>query len=158
MGQRFSIPIDGAGESAQDDILQILLHKPGDAPRSVSRVYIVGEIASVLHILHFTDLSNIQPVYYDKTYHAIPEQGGEKAYELLRKAMKEENKIAIAKTVLGTKEKLLALIPTDDDIMIETMYFADEVKEAPQAIRWARLAAFLGLSGRNGKLYRIWAP
>lgn len=88
-----------------------------------------------IHILHFTDLSNIQPVYYDKTYHAIPEQGGEKAYELLRKAMKEENKIAIAKTVLGTKEKLLALIPTDDDIMIETMYFADEVKEAPQAIR-----------------------
>ena len=62
-----------------------------------------------IHILHFTDLSNIQPVYYDKTYHAIPEQGGEKAYELLRKAMKEENKIAIAKTVLGTKEKLPAL-------------------------------------------------
>ena len=46
----------------------------------------MGEVASVLHILHFTDLSNIQPVYYDKTYHAIPEQGGEKAYELLRKA------------------------------------------------------------------------
>ena len=49
-----------------------------------------------IHILHFTDLSNIRPVYYDKTYHAIPEQGGEKAYELLRKAMKEENKIAWA--------------------------------------------------------------
>jgi len=87
-----------------------------------------------IHILHFTNLSNIRPVYYDKTYHAIPEQGGEKAYELLRKAMKEENKIAIAKTVLGTKEKLLALIPTDDDIMVETMYFADEVKEAPKEI------------------------
>lgn len=109
MGQRFFIPVEWTGKSAQDDILQILLHKPGDAPRSISRIYIVGEIARVLHILHFTDLSNIQPVYYDKTYHAIPEQGGEKAYELLRKAMKEENKIAIAKTVLGTKEKLLAL-------------------------------------------------
>ena len=88
-----------------------------------------------IHILHFTDLSSIRPVYYDKTYHAIPEQGGEKAYELLRKAMKEENKIAIAKTVLSTKEKLLALIPTDDDIMVETMYFADEVKEAPKEIQ-----------------------
>lgn len=49
--------------------------------------------------------------------------------------MKEENKIAIAKTVLDTKEKLLALIPTDDDIMVETMYFADEVKEAPKEIQ-----------------------
>lgn len=87
-----------------------------------------------IHILHFTDLSAIRPVFYDKTYHAIPEQGGEKAFELLRKAMKEEGKVAIAKTVLGTKEKLLALIATDDGIMIETMFFNDEVKEAPKKI------------------------
>lgn len=53
-----------------------------------------------------------------------PEAGGDKAFELLRKAMKDENKIAIAKTVMGTKEKLLTLIPTDNGILIETMFFA----------------------------------
>ena len=52
--------------------------------------------------------------------------------ELLRRAMKDENKVANAKTVLGTKEKLLALIPTDTGILIETMFFAEEVKEAPK--------------------------
>lgn len=87
-----------------------------------------------IHILHFTDLHAIRPVYYDKTYHTIPEQGGDKAYELLRRAMMEEGKIAIAKTVMGTREKLLALIPTEDGILVETLFFADEVKEAPKEI------------------------
>ena len=85
-----------------------------------------------IHILHFTDLQSIRPIYFDKTYHAIPEQGGDKAFELLRRAMKEEGKIAVAKTVIGTKEKLLALLPTDDGILIETLFFSDEIKEVPR--------------------------
>lgn len=91
-----------------------------------------SEKDKTIHILHFTDLTNIRPLYFDKTYHAVPEQGGDKAFELLRRAMKEENKVAIAKTVMGTKEKLLALIPTDDGILTETLFFADEIKEAPK--------------------------
>lgn len=87
-----------------------------------------------IHILHFTDLRGIRPVYFDKTYHAVPEQGGDKAYELLRRAMLEEQKIAIAKTVLGTKEKLLALLPTEDEILVETLFFFDEIKEAPKEL------------------------
>ena len=84
-----------------------------------------SEKDKTIHILHFTDLNSIRPIYYDKTYHAVPEAGGDKAFELLRKAMKDENKVAVAKTVMGTKEKLLTLIPTDDGILIETMFFAD---------------------------------
>lgn len=87
-----------------------------------------------IHILHFTDLHAIRPIYYEKTYHAIPEQGGDKAFELLRRAMQDEGKVAIAKTVLGTKEKLLALIPTDEGILVETLFFADEVKAAPKEL------------------------
>ena len=85
-----------------------------------------------IQILHFTDLPNVRPIYFDKTYHALPEQGGDKAYELLRRAMLDENKIAIAKTVMGTKEKLLALIPTEHEILVETLFFADEIKDAPR--------------------------
>lgn len=85
-----------------------------------------------IQILHFTDLKNVAPIYFDKTYHAIPEQGGDKAFELLRRAMLEQNKIAIAKTELGTKEKLLALIPTGKGLLVETLFFADEIKDAPK--------------------------
>ena len=85
-----------------------------------------------IRILHFTDLKNVPPIYFDKTYHAIPEQGGDKAFELLRRAMIAEKKIGIAKTVMGTQEKLLALIPTEKGIFAETLFFEDEIKDAPK--------------------------
>lgn len=85
-----------------------------------------------IQILHFTDLDSIQPIFYDKTYHTVPETGGEKAFELLRTAMKEENKVAVAKTVMGNKETLLAIMPTEDGIRMETMFYADEIKELPK--------------------------
>lgn len=85
-----------------------------------------------LQIIHFTDLSSIQPIYYDKTYHVIPEPGGEKAFALLRTAMLEENKVAIARTVMGTKETMLAILATQDGMQIETMFFADEIKDIPK--------------------------
>ena len=85
-----------------------------------------------LQILIFTDISAIPPIYYEKTYHIIPEAGGEKAFALLRQAMKEENKVAVAKTVLGTKETLLAIMPTEDGMLIQTMFFDNEIKDLPK--------------------------
>lgn len=85
-----------------------------------------------IQILHFTDISKIRPIYFDKTYHAVVEAGGDKAYELLRKAMLDEKKVAIAKTVMGQSEKLLCLIPTEKGLLVETLFFGDEVKEIPK--------------------------
>ena len=82
-----------------------------------------------IQILHFAQLNQISPVYYDKTYQAVPEKGGEKAFELLRLALFSEQKIAIGKTVLGTRDTLMAIIPREDGILISTMFYADEVKE-----------------------------
>ena len=86
-----------------------------------------------IQILHFADLETINPIYYEKSYHTAPETGGEKAFELLRTAMKEESKVAIAKTVMGNKETLLALIPADDNILINTLFFEDDIKEIPKS-------------------------
>jgi len=85
-----------------------------------------------IQILHFANLNQISPVYYDKTYHAVPEAGGDKAFELLRSAMMDEQKIAIAKTVLGTKETLLALIPREEGMLVQTMSYEDEIRELPK--------------------------
>ena len=82
-----------------------------------------------IQILHFAELNQISPVYYEKTYQAAPEAGGEKAFELLRSALMAEQKIAIGKTVMGTKDTLMAIIPREEGILISTMFFADEVKE-----------------------------
>lgn len=85
-------------------------------------------------ILHFTDLHSVRPIYFDKTYHIVPTSGGEKAFTLMRQAMSEENKIAIAKTVMGNSEKLLAIIPTDEGMLAVTLFFVDEVKVIPKNI------------------------
>lgn len=82
-----------------------------------------------IQILHFAQLNQISPVYYEKTYQAAPEAGGEKAFELLRSALMAEQKIAIGKTVMGTKDTLMAIIPREDGILISTMFYADEIKE-----------------------------
>lgn len=82
-----------------------------------------------IQILHFAQLNQISPVYYDKTYQAIPEAGGEKAFELLRTALMAEQKIAIGKTVMGTKDTLMALIPREDGMLISTMFYADDIRE-----------------------------
>jgi len=87
-----------------------------------------------IQILQFADLDTINPIYYEKSYHTVPETGGEKAFELLRTAMKEENKVAIAKTVMGNKETLLAIIPVENNILVSTMYFEDDIKEIPKSI------------------------
>ncbi len=82
-----------------------------------------------IQILHFAQLNQISPVYYNKTYQAAPETGGEKAFELLRSALMAEQKIAIGKTVMGTKDTLMAIIPREDGIIISTMFYADDIKE-----------------------------
>jgi DNA end-binding protein Ku len=82
-----------------------------------------------IQILHFAQLNQISPVYYEKTYQATPEAGGEKAFELLRSALMSEQKIAIGKTVMGTKDALMAIIPREDGMLISTMYYEDDIKD-----------------------------
>ncbi len=82
-----------------------------------------------IQILHFAQLNQISPVYYDKTYQAAPEPGGEKAFELLRAALMAEQKIAIGKTVMGAKDTLMAIIPREEGILISTMFYADDIKD-----------------------------
>jgi DNA end-binding protein Ku len=82
-----------------------------------------------IQILHFAQLNQISPVYYEKTYQVVPEAGGEKAFELLRKALLSEQKIAIGKTVMGTKDTLMAVIPREDGMLIATMFYEDDIKE-----------------------------
>ena len=80
-----------------------------------------------IDIEDFVDLDQIDPVYYERPYYLVPDKGGQKAYALLRNAMRETNKVGIARVVLRTKQYLAAIRPKDDALVMETMLFADEV-------------------------------
>lgn len=88
----------------------------------------------IITIEYFTKLRTIPPEYFDKAYHLTTELAGNKAYELLRKVMYNKKVVAIAKTVIGQSEKLLALIPTKNEILMQTLFYSDEIKEIPKEI------------------------
>lgn len=88
-----------------------------------------------IHILQFCNLDEVNDIYFEKNYYAIPDAGSEKAYELLRKAMLGEHSVAIAKTVLGTKETLLALCPKEEGIVMKTLFYEDEVVDLPKSFK-----------------------
>ncbi len=87
-----------------------------------------------IHILQFAKMSEVNMIYYEKDYYAIPETGAEKAYELLRQALLSEKKVAIAKTVMGTNEKLLVLYPMKDGMIVKTLFYEDEIAAVPKQV------------------------
>jgi DNA end-binding protein Ku len=80
-----------------------------------------------IDIEDFVELDQIDPIHYERAYYLVPERGAAKAYSLLLQAMKESNKVAIARMVLRTKQYLAAIRPLDDVLCLETMLFFDEV-------------------------------
>ena len=81
-------------------------------------------------IEQFVDIAEVDPIYYDKPYYVVP-TGAEKAYAVLLTAMEQSGKAAIAKTVLGTKETLVMIRAKDGQMLLNTLFFADEVVKNP---------------------------
>jgi DNA end-binding protein Ku len=86
--------------------------------------------SATIDIEEFVDLDEIDPILYDHPYYLAPGTGGAKPYKLLVEAMREANKVAIARFVLRSKEKLVAIRAAGDALLLETMVFADEVLPA----------------------------
>lgn len=94
-----------------------------------------------IDIEDFIDLDAVDPVYFDKTYHLAPaDKAAAKPYALLREAMREANRVAIARFVMRATQHLAAIrVATDDTggedvLVLETMHFGDEVR-SPSDIR-----------------------
>ena len=82
-----------------------------------------------IDIEDFVALDDIDPIYYEATYHLAPDksEGARKAYTLLREAMEDEGKVAIGRLVMRTKQYLAAIRPYGDGLALSTMLFHDEV-------------------------------
>jgi DNA end-binding protein Ku len=88
-----------------------------------------SEKSRSIEISDFVDLDAIDPIYYRTTYFLAPEgNGSDKPYALLRRAMREANKVGVATLVMRNKEYLVAVRPEGEVLALETMFFADEVR------------------------------
>jgi DNA end-binding protein Ku len=91
------------------------------------------EKSRTIDIEDFVDIEDIDPIYYDHPYYLVPDKGAAKAYGLLLQAMRESDKVAVARVVLRSKEQLVAIRPAPGGVlMMETMIFADEVVPTDQ--------------------------
>lgn len=79
----------------------------------------------------FVQLSEIDPVYYDRPYYVVPEKGAERAFALLKEAMEADGRAGIARSVLGAKETLVALRVKNGVMYLNTMHFHEEIRPAP---------------------------
>jgi DNA end-binding protein Ku len=88
------------------------------------------EKSRTIDIEGFVDLAEIDPIYFRATYYLAPQNdGAAKAYQLLRDAMESAEKIGVASFVLRNKEYLVAIRPEADVLALETLYFADEIRD-----------------------------
>ena len=87
------------------------------------------EATQTVDIQDFVDQEEIDPMFFYKPYYLEPQKGGDKAYALLRDALKETAKVGIAKVVIKTRQYLAGVKPQDGVLVLELMHFADELAD-----------------------------
>jgi DNA end-binding protein Ku len=106
-------------------------------------VSLAPERSRTIELEEFVDLAEIDPVFYEKTYHVAPvrRMGGEKPYVLLLMALQSAGMVGIGRFVLRTKPHLVAIRPLEKTLALETLFFGDEVRSPEQfAVRPADVA------------------
>jgi DNA end-binding protein Ku len=87
--------------------------------------------ARSMDVLAFAKSSEIDPLFFDSSYFLVPEEQGRKAYQLLLKALQDKKRVAVAKITMHQREYTAFIRPYDRGLALHTMYYANEVREAP---------------------------
>ncbi|WP_026576576.1 non-homologous end joining protein Ku [Bacillus sp. UNC438CL73TsuS30] len=83
-----------------------------------------------VEIIDFVKMEQIDPIYFDRSYYMSPNEGGGKAYSLLRKALHETGKVGLAKIVIRSKEQMAVIRVYENTLVMETIHYPDEVRNA----------------------------
>jgi DNA end-binding protein Ku len=94
----------------------------------------------VIDLSAFVEAAEIDPVYYERSYYLAPDERAEKPYALLMKAMERKHLTAVATITIRNKEQLCAIRPKDGAMMLETLYYPDEVRATEVDIGGAKVS------------------
>jgi DNA end-binding protein Ku len=90
------------------------------------------EKTKMIEIAEFVEGSEVDSLYYETPYYLEPAKGGEKAYVLLRDALKKTGKTGIATFVLRTKESLAVLKPSGDVLVLQKIRYEEEIRDTKE--------------------------
>ena len=118
-------------EVVWDDIIKGYEYKPDEyvvlSDEDLKRANV--KATQTIDILTFVDAGDVPLTYYEHPYYLLPGKGGEKVYALLRETLRKSGKIGIANVVIRTRQHLCALVCIDKAIVLNTLRFADELRE-----------------------------
>jgi len=86
--------------------------------------------ATVMEILQFVEMKEIDPIFLEKSYYVAPEEKVSRPYSLLLRAMKDTQYDAVAKVAMHGREHIVILRPGEKGIVLHTMYFVDELHKS----------------------------
>ena len=89
------------------------------------------ETKKTFELVQFVDGGDISPLYYDKPYYIVPTDDlAEDAYRVVRDALRKSGKVGLGQLTMRGREHLCAVRPCGDGLLMETLYYADEVRSA----------------------------
>jgi len=106
------------------------------------------EASRTIDIQTFVERDAIAPYYFDTPYFLVPDKQGERVYSLLREALEQSKKLAVATFVLRSRQYVAALMPVDKVIVLNTLRYAEEIQPHPDVIAAVAKKAN-GASGRE---------
>jgi DNA end-binding protein Ku len=86
------------------------------------------EKSKIIEIVEFVKETDIESIFYETPYFLEPQKSGQKAYTLLREALKKSGKVGLGNFVMRTKEALCVLKPMDNAILLQQIRFAQEIR------------------------------
>ncbi|NCP18353.1 MAG: Ku protein [Erythrobacter sp.] len=133
-GKRISYEkvVDGVGPVDRDDIIRgYELSKNNYVLLEDEEIEAVKiESKKTLELVQFVDQSEIDPLYFEKPYYVVPQDElAEEAFIVLRDALRKAKKTALGQLSVRGQEKLVAIKPCGKGLLLETLRYADEVRE-----------------------------
>lgn len=130
---RYEKTVPGIGPVKSDEIMKG--YETGDGeylllePDEIEAIRL--ETKKTLELVQFVDQSEIAPLYFDKPYYVVPtDELAEDAYRVVRDALRSEKKTGLGQLAMRGKEYLCAIRPCGDGLLLETLRYADEIREA----------------------------
>jgi DNA end-binding protein Ku len=90
------------------------------------------EKTKIIEVAEFIDDKEIDPIYYETPYYLQPEKSGEKAYALLRDALKKSGKVGLGTFVLRNRESLVVIRPLEDVLVLNKIRFQQEIRSTEE--------------------------
>lgn len=122
----------GAENLSQEDMVRAYEYEKGNYVVFTDEELdaIQTETSHTVEVVNFVPSEQIDPIFYQRSYYLAPDEVGTKAYALLRRALVDSGRVAIARVAIRQKERLATLRARDDALVLETMFWPDEIREA----------------------------